>query len=98
MKFTKEHRHEIYKLAYKIYLEDITAFQNTNIPVDGMCNCVIRCVYAIYGIEMGLKDLMNFKELYSLKPEPTKINNYWWNRYDYKIRKEKFKEIIEMTK
>jgi hypothetical protein len=89
--FTKAERHEIYKLAYSIFLEKTY--------VTGMCTALI------FAIEVKTENTVFHYMLKDMLPELFEIEtasikkyfNYWWDTNDRQVRHKAFETLIKQT-
>lgn len=103
MNFTKEQRHEIYKLAKKQYITDTEyIFMGA-----GMCVSIAMATGDYFGksgncmyvnIFVIGNPFATFPELKSIMPAGKRPSQYWWPVYETETRIKMFNKIIEQTK
>lgn len=95
MKFSKEQRRKMYKLAYKIHLKDIEFSIRDGVGLNGMCMDLKEAVENIYGEAVSIDDLCDLlPEFGKLKPENLDDYDYWWDDENYEIRKQMYEEHL----
>ena len=96
MKFTKQQRHEIYKLAYELYKK---RHQSEIYVYCGMCHHLDRAIEKLHN-KVFLYTALNKKlpEFKELKPAYKDIHEFWWDKDDDVSRYSAFEKIIEQTK
>ena len=97
---TKQQRHEVYKLAYKIHLDDIVTCKNNSWNISGMCgNLSTASILLNYERLLFSNMLYLLPEFDELKPKRLTINNHWWSiNNTNRTRIVKYKLLIEQTK
>jgi len=99
--FTLKEEHEIYKLAYKLHLDDIKFSKIENTYLYGMCNNINEAIIKLHGKVYGevKKDILNLPKFLALKPKSKSYYCYWWyTKNTNRTRIAKYKILINQTK
>lgn len=96
MEFTKQERHEIYKEAYSLYIDEMN--MNKTKTTIGMCHhmaIAMEICFPENNLQTPLSELYEFD---GFRPLLSSYGEYWWASKDIETRKKIFEKIIEMTK
>jgi len=94
MELTKEQRHEIYKLALELHLED----KKRNVFLNGLCSR-INIARMLLGIKSGPGTFTaHYPEFFSHRPKVKKILYWWPCDPDDPNRERVLRDCIEKTK
>ena len=97
MKLTKEQRKEIYRLAYRLHLIDLSYSKKHGYNAHGMCEDLVFAIVELNTIttELSVDDIkIQLVEFYKLQPIGKAEDEYWWDRKDYEIRKQMYEKYL----